>query len=77
MRVFAQTVGRVGRVGRMGSVGKREHHLTARLCKALGSDNADKRTTSYPYYPFYPILPTLPINRTTKKRSQMGYNELE
>ena len=30
----------------MGSVGKREHHLSARLCVALDSDNADKRTTS-------------------------------
>ena len=31
----------MGSVGKMGRVGKREHHLTARLCKALGSDNAD------------------------------------
>jgi hypothetical protein len=49
-------------VGRMGSVGKREHHLFARQCRALGSDNLDQRTTYYPYYPLYPIIPTLPIN---------------
>ena len=46
----------MGSVGRMGRVGKREHHLTVRLCKALGSDNADQRTT---YYPFYPLLPNI------------------
>jgi hypothetical protein len=70
-------MGSVGSVGRMGRVGKREHHLTAWQCRALGSDNPDQRTTYYPYYPHYPILPILPIKRTTKKRSQMSYNELE
>ena len=39
----------MGRVGRMGSVGKREHHLSARQCKALGNDNADARPRSRPY----------------------------
>ena len=41
----------MGSVGKMGRVGKREHHLTVRLCKAFGSDNADYRTTYYPFYP--------------------------
>ena len=35
----------MGRVGRMGRVGKREHHLSARQCGALGSNNADYCTT--------------------------------
>ena len=35
----------MGSVGKMGRVGKRDHHLSARQCGALGSDNADYRTT--------------------------------
>ena len=31
----------MGSVGRMGRMGKREHHLSAQLCRALGSDNPD------------------------------------
>ena len=33
-------------MGRMGRVGKREHHLTARQCKAQGSNNADNAQPS-------------------------------
>ena len=31
----------MGSVGRMGRVGRREHHLSARQCRALGSIKAD------------------------------------
>ena len=34
-------MGRVGRLGRVGRVGKREGHLSAWLCGAQGSINAD------------------------------------
>ena len=44
----------MGRVGNMGRMGKREYHLSARPCRAQGSDNEDYRTT------LYPALPALP-----------------
>ena len=59
----------MGSVGKMGRVGKRDHHLTARQCGALGSDNADYRTT---YYPFYPQIarhsPLTKKKQTSNKR---------